>query len=117
MAKKLVISSPEFIDGGTIPRKYTADGAGINPPLTIDGVPDGTQNMALIMEDPDAPRGLFTHWLLWDIEPAGSISENTSPGVTGVNTMGKTGYAPPDPRPATKRKKRCIHGSEFPYFR
>ena len=43
MAKKLVISSPEFIEGGTIPKKYTADGESVNPPLTIDGVPEGTQ--------------------------------------------------------------------------
>lgn len=97
MAKKLVISSPEFIEGGTVPRKYTADGEGVNPPLTIDDIPEGTQYMALIMDDPDAPGGVFTHWLLWDIEPAGSISEDTSPGVSGLNTMGKTGYAPPNP--------------------
>lgn len=97
MAKKLVISSPEFIEGGTIPKKYTADGEGVNPPLTIDGIPEGTQYMALIMDDPDAPKGLVTHWLLWDIEPAGSISEDTSPGITGLNTMGKTGYLPPNP--------------------
>ena len=51
MAKKLVISSPEFIEGGMIPRKYTADGEGVNPPLVIDGVPEGTQYMALIHDE------------------------------------------------------------------
>jgi len=109
MAKKLVISSPEFIEGGTIPRKYTADGDGVNPPLTIDGIPEGTQYMALIMDDPDAPKGLFTHWLLWDIEPAGSISEDTSPGVSGLNTMGKTGYVPPDPPASTGNHRYFFH--------
>lgn len=109
MAKKLVISSPEFLEGGTIPRKYTADGEGVNPPLTIDGVPEGTQYMALIMEDPDAPRGVFTHWLLWDMEPAGSISEDTNPGVSGLNTMGKTGYTPPDPPASSGSHRYFFH--------
>lgn len=96
-SSKLVISSPSFIEGGQIPKMYTADGDGINPPLVIDEVPDGTRTMALIMEDPDAPHGTFTHWTLWDIPPAASISENSEPGVTGKNSMNKTGYTPPNP--------------------
>ena len=93
----MIVSSPVFIEDGPIPPQYTADGEGINPPLVIDGVPDGTITMALIMEDPDAPHGTVTHWVLWDITPLNSISEDSEPGVSGLNTMGKTGYLPPNP--------------------
>jgi Raf kinase inhibitor-like YbhB/YbcL family protein len=94
---ELTISSPVFSEDGLIPTKYTADGQKVNPPLVIDNIPDGTISMALIMEDPDAPKGTVTHWVLWDINPVGSIGENTDPGVSGVNTMGKIGYLPPNP--------------------
>ncbi|HET6252575.1 MAG TPA: YbhB/YbcL family Raf kinase inhibitor-like protein [Puia sp.] len=100
---KLTISSPAFIEGGPIPRMYAADGDGINPPLVIDGVPDGTKTMAMIMEDPDAPRGTVTHWIIWDMPPAVTISENSEPGVSGLNTMGKMGYLPPNPPSGSHR--------------
>ena len=102
-SSKLVISSPAFTEGGPIPIQYTADGEGVNPPLVIDGVPDGTLTMALIMEDPDAPRGTVTHWVLWDLTPAASISEGSEPGLSGTNTMGKTGYLPPNPPSGSHR--------------
>lgn len=98
-----MISSPSFVEGGSIPRMYTADGDGINPPLVIEDVPAGTRTMALIMEDPDAPHGTFTHWTLWDIPPAASISENSEPGVTGLNSMNRTGYTPPNPPSGSHR--------------
>jgi len=107
--KKLIISSPEFTEDGIIPIKYTADGEGINPPLVIDNIPDGTQYMALIMEDPDAPKGTFTHWVLWDILPVNSIGENTSPGVSGRNSLGKTGYVPPNPPATTGEHRYYFH--------
>jgi Raf kinase inhibitor-like YbhB/YbcL family protein len=93
----LVLSSPAFVPEGIIPAQYTCDGEGINPPLVIDQVPEGTRTMALILEDPDAPSGTFDHWLLWDILPTNSIEENTEPGVSGINSAGKTGYYPPCP--------------------
>jgi len=105
----LVISSPEFIEDGNIPRQYTADGRGVNPPLTIDRVPGGTQYLALIMEDPDASKGTFTHWVLWDIPAAGSISEDSKPGVSGRNSTGKTGYIPPNPPAETGDHRYYFH--------
>ncbi|HVS97896.1 MAG TPA: YbhB/YbcL family Raf kinase inhibitor-like protein [Puia sp.] len=105
----LVVSSPEFIGDGKIPVQYTADGAGVNPPLTFDGVPEGTQYLALIMEDPDAPGGTFTHWLLWDIPEATSISEHTTLGVSGRNSAGKNGYFPPDPPAETGSHRYYFH--------
>ena len=93
----LTISSPEFVEGAIIPTKFSCKGEGINPTLVIDEIPEGTKSMALIAEDPDAPNGTFTHWVLFDIQPANSISENTGQGVSGVNTKGKMGYMPPCP--------------------
>lgn len=100
---KLILSSPEFIEGGLIPVNYSCDGKGINPTLVIDGVPEGTQSMVLIMEDPDAPKGVFTHWVLFDIQPANSIEEDSHQGVSGVNGRGGTGYTPPCPPSGTHR--------------
>ena len=95
--KTLVISSPEFVEDGLIPAKFTCKGKGFNPALVIDGVPDGTQSMALILEDPDAPQGVFTHWVVFDIQPANSISENSGQGVSALNSLGQMGYTPPCP--------------------
>lgn len=94
---QLEVSSPAFRHEGMIPAKYTCDGEEINPPLRIDGIPDGTQTLVLIVEDPDAPKGIFDHWLAWNIPPTGYIDEKTVPGISGVNSGGKTGYHPPCP--------------------
>src|SRR5579859_7093047 len=95
--RTLMVSSPEFTQGGIIPVKYTADGEGINPPLEFGDIPEDTKSLALIMEDTDAPKGAFTHWILWDIISQDSIGENSNPGVSGVNSGGKMGYLPPRP--------------------
>ena len=94
---KLTISSPEFIEEGLIPIKFTCKGEGFNPALVIDGIPEGTQSMVLIMEDTDTAQGTFTHWVLFDIQPANSISENSGQGVSGLNGRGEMGYTPPCP--------------------
>ena len=94
---KLIISSPEFLDEGLIPIKFTCKGQGFNPALVIDGIPEGTQSMVLIMEDPDAAKGRFTHWVVFDIQPANSISEKSDQGVSGVNGRWAMGYTPPCP--------------------
>src|ERR1700744_243306 len=99
----LVVSSPEFIQGGLIPQKFTCWGEGFNPTLVIDGVPDGTRSMVLIMEDPDTAKGTFTHWVVFDIQPANSISEKSSQGVSGVNGRGEMGYTAPCPPSGIRR--------------
>ena len=63
----LQISSPVFSNGADIPRKYTCDGENVAPPLEWSGVPDQTKSVAVICDDPDAPSGTFTHWVLYDI--------------------------------------------------
>jgi Raf kinase inhibitor-like YbhB/YbcL family protein len=65
----------QFSPGGAIPSEYTRDGADISPPLNWSGVPEGTQGLVLIVDDPDAPSGVFRHWAAFDIPPS-------APGLT-----------------------------------
>lgn len=101
------LTSTAFENGGIIPSQYTCDGAGYNPPLAISGVPEGTQSLALIMDDPDVPKqlkpdGVFDHWILFNMPPGTTeIPENaapsTMPGTHGTNGRGTAGYVPPCP--------------------
>jgi len=99
------ISSSAFSDGANIPSKFTCDGADTSPPLKIEELPSEAKSLVLIVDDPDAPVGLFTHWLVWNIEPKTSaIPEGNAPGgVQGKNDFGKTGYGGPCPPSGTHR--------------
>lgn len=101
--KELFVRSPAFENNGFIPRKFTCDGQGVNPPLAIDSIPEETQSLALIMEDPDAAAGLFTHWVAWNIPPTGIIRERPLSISEGLNTAKKRGYRPPCPPSGTHR--------------
>ena len=92
------ISSPAFLNGARIPRRYTCDGADVAPPLEWSGLPDGSKSVAIICEDPDAPSGPFTHWLLYDI-PASKhrLDEGASIGKAGVNDFGNAKFGGPCP--------------------
>jgi Raf kinase inhibitor-like YbhB/YbcL family protein len=102
---KMKITSSAFNEGGNIPSKFTCDGSDTSPPLQITGVPPAAKSLVLIVDDPDAPGGLFTHWLLWNIPPqTNSIAEGGAPkGVQGTNDFGKSGYRGPCPPPGTHR--------------
>ena len=94
------LTSPKFKDRETIRSKYTCDGDNINPPLFIKNVPDGTRSLALIVEDPDAPAGLWIHWLVWNINPATTViheHEIPSGAVEGVGSGQLNGYQGPCP--------------------
>lgn len=93
----LDITSPAFDQDGNIPSKYTCDGEGRNPSFNISNLPDGTRTLAIIAEDPDAPRGTFDHWIAWNINPVSVIEENSNPGTSGNNSSGKSGYYAPCP--------------------
>ncbi len=93
----LKINSHAFSHKGHIPTEYTCEGKDINPSLEITNIPDETKTLALIMEDPDAPRGVFDHWIVWNIPPNAAIAEQTNPGISGTNSFGKTGYGGPCP--------------------
>ena len=102
----LDVTSPAFKDGGRIPVKYTADGDDMSPPLNWSQVKDVSE-YALICDDPDAPSGLFTHWVMYNIPsgytglPDGVRQEEELDDKTmqGLNSMGKIGYNGPSPPP------------------
>ena len=102
---RMKIASSAFQEGGNIPKKFTCDGSNTSPPLQITGVPSEARSLVLIVDDPDAPSGLFTHWLIWNIPPQiSSISEGSAPkGVHGTNDFGKSDYKGPCPPPGTHR--------------
>ncbi|MGZ5218580.1 MAG: YbhB/YbcL family Raf kinase inhibitor-like protein [Chitinophagaceae bacterium] len=93
----LRVYSTVFSHNGHIPSEYTCDGKDINPPLEVSDYPGVTKTLALMMEDPDAPGGVFDHWLVWNISPNEAIAEQTNPGMSGTNDFGKTGYGGPCP--------------------
>ena len=96
---KMKITSSAFHQGGNIPSKFSCDAANTNPPLQISDVPPGAKSLVLIVDDPDAPGGLFTHWAVWNISPQlSTIPEGSAPkGVQGTNDFGKSGYGGPCP--------------------
>lgn len=101
------ISSPEFEHGARIPRLYTCEGDDVSPPLAFDDVPDRAVSLALIVDDPDAPRGTFDHWLIWNIPsrvrtlpeaiPPQEVVEGLGPAAQGENDFGRIGYGGPCP--------------------
>jgi hypothetical protein len=94
------LASPVFKNNDSIPAKYTCDGENVNPPFLIDNVPKGTESLVLIIDDPDAPSGIWDHWLLWNIDPSVSlIEEDSVPGgsVEGRNSFGENAYGGPCP--------------------
>ena len=101
--KELTIRSPVFENNRLIPAKYTCDGEDVNPPLTIDGAPDETKSMVLVVDDPDAPMGTWDHWIVWNIPPTKKIEENTVPGTEGINDFRKHSYGGPCPPSGTHR--------------
>ena len=108
---KLTVSSAAFSENSTIPAKYTCDGQDINPPLSIDGIPSGVKTLVLFIDDPDAPSGVWDHWVVWNIEPAAQIKENLVPkgGVQGVASDGRNAYHGPCPPSGTHRYRFKVY--------
>lgn len=99
------ITSGAFAHEAPIPRRFSCDGDDISPPLAFTGVPDGTQTLVLIMDDPDAPSGTWDHWVEFDI-PASTANVPEAAGVlgrAGSNSWGRTGYGGPCPPGGTHR--------------
>lgn len=102
----LKMTSPVFENNGNIPAKYTCDGKDVNPPLLIENVPANTKSLALIVDDPDAPRGTWVHWVVWNIDPqTGEIKEDSVPknAKQGMNDFRKKDYGGPCPPSGTHR--------------
>ena len=102
--QELKVKSSAFEHNGLIPRKYTCDGNDVNPPLTIEGIPEGTESLALTIDDPDAPMGTWDHWVVWNIPPhTQEIREKSVPGVEGMNDFRRNSYGGPCPPGGTHR--------------
>jgi Raf kinase inhibitor-like YbhB/YbcL family protein len=101
------IRTGAFLNGAAIPAKYTCSGANISPDLEWSDPPKDAKSLALIVDDPDAPGGTWTHWIIWDIPPhAPGLPEAVPHGELlqsgarqGKNDFGKTGYGGPCPPP------------------
>ena|SRR5436190_7182171 len=99
----LRVLSTAFSHDGQIPSKYTCEGENINPPLEVSGYPPNTKSLAMIVEDPDAPRGVYDHWVVWNIPPGQAIAQDSRPGVAGRNSFGNTDYGGPCPPSGSHR--------------
>jgi len=75
------LESSAFSLGEEIPKKYGYKNDNLSPPLKIDGIPTDSKSLALIMDDPDAPVGVWDHWVVYNIPPRFEISENSVPGI------------------------------------
>lgn len=105
----LGLASAAFAEGGPIPARYTADGANVSPPLAWHAGPPGTESFVLWIDDPDAPGGTFTHWVLWNrrapylpeaVPPQPELPDGTR---QGRNSFGRIGYGGPAPPAGTHR--------------
>jgi Raf kinase inhibitor-like YbhB/YbcL family protein len=102
---QMQMSSTAFKEGEAIPVVYTCDGKNISPPLSWTEVPQGSQSLTLIVDDPDAPAGTWVHWVVFNLPPAmSSLSEGASSsgrqeqfGIAGTNSFQKSGYGGPCP--------------------
>lgn len=98
------LTSPDFENNGPIPPKFTCQDENINPNLFISNTPENAESLVLIVDDPDATGGPFTHWLMWNINPSLSqILIESTPGVEGTNDYGKNKYNGPCPLYGTHR--------------
>lgn len=100
------ITSTYFQQGEPIPARFSCDGENINPALTFSEIPDKTESLVLIIEDPDAPNGLFTHWILYNMSPGTlQIVDGEVPlsGQQGLNDRGETCYTGPKPPSGSHR--------------
>jgi len=105
----LELRSSAFADGEAIPSAYTCEGADQSPPLEWSAPPEGTRSLVLVMDDPDAPKGTWVHWVLYAIPPATtSLGENLPKEETvsggmrqGTTDFDKVGYGGPCPPPGS----------------
>jgi Raf kinase inhibitor-like YbhB/YbcL family protein len=94
------LTSSAFEHGEVIPRRHTCEGEDVSPALEWSEPPEGTRSLALVVDDPDAPAGTFTHWLAWGLLPdARGVTEGEPGPVEGRNDFGELGYRGPCPPP------------------
>jgi Raf kinase inhibitor-like YbhB/YbcL family protein len=101
---EFALESSAFENAQAIPSRHTCEGEDVSPSLRWSKVPEGTRSLALIVDDPDAPGGVFTHWLAWGLDPAAEeLGEGESAPREGRNDFGTSGYRGPCPPPGHGR--------------
>ncbi len=100
---EMKLTSPSFKHNEMISRQFTCQGEDINPELNISGIPEGAKSLALIVDDPDAPRKTWVHWVVFDIPVLDTITENSIPGRQGYNDFDRNDYGGPCPPSGTHR--------------
>ena len=101
--RSMTITSQAFIHEGFIPVRYTCEGDDINPPLDIANIPEEAKSLALIVEDPDAPRGTWVHWTVWNIPVTHHLKEHAVHGTEGWNDFRRHAWGGPCPPSGTHR--------------
>jgi len=101
----LNVSSSAFANEGNIPSEFTCDGQDLSPPLSITNIPKNAKTLSIIMDDPDAPMGTFTHWIAWNISPnkVQFTKGEKFDFAQGRTSFGTTGYGGPCPPSGTHR--------------
>jgi Raf kinase inhibitor-like YbhB/YbcL family protein len=108
----LSLTSTGFTEGSSLPARYTCDGANVSPPLRWSNLPQGTKSLALICDDPDAPGGVWVHWVLYNLPATttelaeGFSAEAKLPGEAkqGTNDFKRSGYGGPCPPPGAPHR-------------
>jgi Raf kinase inhibitor-like YbhB/YbcL family protein len=107
----MILESTAFRDGGDVPRRYTCDGEDASPPLAWREVPEGTRTLVLMVEDPDAPKGTWIHWVVFNLptsiarlpEAASGSGGLPTGAVEGTNSWARLGYGGPCPPSGSHR--------------
>jgi Raf kinase inhibitor-like YbhB/YbcL family protein len=100
------LESSAFEHAQPIPSRYTCDGEDLSPPLRWANVPGEARSLALLVDDPDAPSGVFKHWVAWGLAPdAGGLGEGEAAPSEGRNDFGAGGYRGPCPPPGHGRHR------------
>jgi Raf kinase inhibitor-like YbhB/YbcL family protein len=108
----ITVTSTAFAEGAAIPATYSCDGPGQSPPLAWSGVPEGAAALALVVDDPDAPRGTFTHWVVLDIPPeVRGSAEGGVPagGAEARNSAGRASWMGPCPPSGTHHYRFTVY--------
>ena len=116
-AQVITVRSTAFAEGEGIPSRFTCDGDGEQPSLTWEGVPGEAEALALVVDDPDAPRGTFTHWVVLDLpaDTTGLEAGVLPPGASQAkNSGGGTAYYPPCPPTGVHRYRFTVHALARP---
>ncbi|HEY3017200.1 MAG TPA: YbhB/YbcL family Raf kinase inhibitor-like protein [Gaiellaceae bacterium] len=103
---EFALESNAFEHAQGIPNRFTCDGEDLSPPLRWVNVPEEAASLALLVDDPDAPNGVFTHWIAWGLDPgAGGLEEGEVAPSEGRNDFGTVGYRGPCPPPGHGRHR------------